>query len=606
MTSHAKLVILILCFEYTYSANGSLEYTNRSPFLPLYVNKVWPVHNPVETYRYYDFAFCRPEIVEEFDMTLGELLRGDRVMTSAFQGIEYGLNINRKETCSIEFTEIQRERLIEAIRLKYVYELQLGEKRISVVVPFGIAPLTDVLNLCTNLSFRLGINPDSKSLVGANAECLEYTNIATTDRITYFHSISWYEVSEVDELRKEFEVNSLMTALGVKYSSSSDSSSPVHWMSIANSFILALMIVGLVGIILIRVVRADLTDDSDEPKKFIESGDSADTTTTSSGGYWKLVHGDVFRPPVHRMWICAAVGSGIQLLLVLSIIAVLGALGITAYAKRGTLVTSAVVLYMLSSAISGFMSARMYHRIGGVKWTWNILVTALFFTGPAFSIWAILNTVAISYNSTAAFPFPVIMQLFAMWALVTIPLTILGGILGRHSGMKLVQKKPFPTRTNRLAREIPSYNFFSSMRFQILITGFMTFWSIYIELKFIFQSIWTNNHVYKLYSVLVVSVILLLLLSISLTILFTYFHLNAENYKWWWRSFFSGSSIALFVYGYCVYYYVNSIMDGFFQAIFFFLYSLLFVYALALMVGAASFMSTYRFVWFIFSHVKAD
>ena len=401
-----------------------------------------------------------------------------------------------------------------------------------------------------------------------------------------------------------------MSVFGYKNSPDSSSTSIIHWMSIANSFILASMIVGLVGIILIRVVRADLSDDDGtDAAKSLESGQddlSGGPNSASSGGYWKLLHGDVFRPPVHRIWICAAVGSGIQLMLVVSIIAVLGALGITAYAKRGTIVTSAVVLYMLSSVVSGFVSARMYHRIGGVKWTWNILVTCGFFTAPAFAIWSILNTVAIAYNSTAAFPFPIILQLFAMWALVTIPLTVLGGVLGRHSGMKLVQKKPFPTRTNRLAREIPSYNFFASMRFQILITGFITFWSIYIELKFIFQSIWTNDHVYKLYGILILSIILLLLLSTSLTVLFTYFHLNSENYKWWWRSFFSGASIAIFVYAYCIYYYLNSIMDGFFQSIFFFLYSLLFVYALALMIGAASFLCAYRFIWFIFSHVKTD
>jgi transmembrane 9 superfamily protein 1 len=605
MAFRTKVVILTILVVYTCDANDPSFDHQRGFSVPVFVNKVWPVHNPVETYRYYDFPFCRPDIVDEFDMTLGEMLRGDRIMTSAFRDIEFGRNVTRQETCTVDISEVQRDRLMEAIRLRYVYELQVGSKRLSVIVPFGLAPLTDIVNLCTHLSLRLGTNREADMVFEAHAECTEYTNIANTNRITYFHSVSWFESPGGDNNQYEFEVSPLMTALGLKYSLSSDASSPVHWMSIANSFILALMIVGLVGIILIRVVRADLTDDSDESTKFIESG-SEITDSQSSGGYWKLVHGDVFRPPVHRMWICAAVGSGLQLLLVLSIIAVLGAVGITAYAKRGTLITTAVVLYMLSSAISGFVSARMYHRIGGVKWTWNILVTALFFTGPAFSIWTILNTVAISYNSTAAFPFAVIMQLFAMWGLVTLPLTILGGILGRHSGMKLVQKKPFPTRTNRLAREIPRYNFFASMKFQIMITGFITFWSIYIELKFIFQSIWTNHHVYKLYSVLVVSVILLLLLSTSLTLLFTYFHLNAENYKWWWRSFFSGSSIALFVYGYCVYYYINSIMDGFFQAIFFFLYSLLFVYALALMVGATSFISTYRFVWFIFSHVKAD
>jgi transmembrane 9 superfamily protein 3 len=30
---------------------------------------------------------------------------------------------------------------------------------------------------------------------------------------------------------------------------------------------------------------------------------------------WKLVHGDVFRPPAHRMLLAAAVGTGIQLVM---------------------------------------------------------------------------------------------------------------------------------------------------------------------------------------------------------------------------------------------------------------------------------------------------
>jgi hypothetical protein len=38
---------------------------------------------------------------------------------------------------------------------------------------------------------------------------------------------------------------------------------------------------------------------------------------------WKLVHGDVFRPPAHRMLLSAAVGTGMQLVLLgLSVILV--------------------------------------------------------------------------------------------------------------------------------------------------------------------------------------------------------------------------------------------------------------------------------------------
>jgi hypothetical protein len=371
-----------------------------------------------------------------------------------------------------------------------------------------------------------------------------------------------------------------------------------------------MMIVGLVAIVLIKVVRADLLL-PDEKNLKLESGDRA--SEPEDIALWKLLHGDVFRSPVHRMWICAALGSGVQLLFVLTMVGVIGTIwtymnatngGL--YYNRGTLITAAIIIYLLSAAISGYVSSRMYTRIGGVKWSWNMFVTSLFFTGPAFFIWSILNNIAIAYNSTAAFPFTTIIQIFAMWALVTIPLTVIGGIIGRQSGIAKIRSDPFPTRTNRIPREIPRYPFLSSMRFQILLTGFITFWSIYIEFKFVIQSLWTQTVEYRLYGALTVSVFLLLCLSISLTILFTFFQLNSENYKWWWRSFIAGGSVGIFVFAYCVYYYANSIMDGFFQASFFFLYSALLSFGIWLIVGTASFLATYQFIWFLYRQVKID
>merc|ERR1719515_532501 len=109
---------------------------------------------------------------------------------------------------------------------------------------------------------------------------------------------------------------------------------------------------------------------------------------------------------------------------------------------------------MISAAIGGYVSASLYQKLGGEKWAWNIFVTALMFVGPGFVIWAFLNTVAIMYNSTAAFPFPTILLMFAMWACVTFPLTVLGGIVGRHRAIKqcATGESLFPCKTNKLAR----------------------------------------------------------------------------------------------------------------------------------------------------------
>jgi hypothetical protein len=47
-----------------------------------------------------------------------------------------------------------------------------------------------------------------------------------------------------------------------------------------------------------------------------------------------------------------------------------------------------------------------------------------------------------------------------------------------------------------------------------------------------------------------------------------------EDHRWWWRSFLCGGSTAMFVYGYCFYYFcARSGMSGFMQTSFFFGYN---------------------------------
>lgn len=68
---------------------------------------------------------------------------------------------------------------------------------------------------------------------------------------------------------------------------------------------------------------------------------------------------------------------------------------------------------------------------GGASWVRNVLLTALLFSGPMVAVFSILNTIAIAYRSTQALPFGTIVVMALLWALVTFPLTILGGILAK-------------------------------------------------------------------------------------------------------------------------------------------------------------------------------
>jgi len=357
-----------------------------------------------------------------------------------------------------------------------------------------------------------------------------------------------------------------------------------------------LLILSLFLLIIIRVVRSDLS-------RYLQIPDEELNAVEEETG-WKLLHADVFRAPRHRLFYCSAVGAGAQLFTMIVMVVIVGCVGI--YYQRGAVASAGVIFYMISAAIGGYVSASLYQKLGGEKWAWNIFVTAVIFVGPGFAIWAFLNTVAIAYNSTAAFPFPTILLMFAMWACVTFPLTVLGGIVGRHRTMKQGEVMlHFPCKTNKLAREIPLSLWYQSPMTQMFATGFLPFSAIYIELHYIFNSVW-GPRIYTLYGILLIAFIMLLLVGATVTVLFTYFHLNAEDHRWWWRSLGSGGAVALFFYAYCFYFFFQTGMSGFLQCSFFFLYSLLVAYGMALLLGSVSFHATMSFVIYIYSRIKAE
>jgi len=83
--------------------------------------------------------------------------------------------------------------------------------------------------------------------------------------------------------------------------------------------------------------------------------------------------------------------------------------------------------------------------------------------------------------------------------------------------------------------------------------------------------------------------LILIIVTICVTIVGTYFLLNAENYHWQWTSFFCAASTSVYVYLYSIYYYyVKTKMSGFFQTSFYFGYTLMFCLGLGILCGKYS------------------
>jgi len=92
--------------------------------------------------------------------------------------------------------------------------------------------------------------------------------------------------------------------------------------------------------------------------------------------------------------------------------------------------------------------------------------------------------------------------------------------------------------------------------------------------------------VYYVYGFMLLVFLILIVVTICVTIVGTYFLLNAENYHWQWTSFFSAASTAVYVYLYSIYYYhMKTKMSGFFQTSFYFGYTLMFCLGLGTLCG---------------------
>merc|ERR1711983_320318 len=84
--------------------------------------------------------------------------------------------------------------------------------------------------------------------------------------------------------------------------------------------------------------------------------------------------------------------------------------------------------------------------------------------------------------------------------------------------------------------------------------GILPFGSIFIEMYFIFTSFWAYK-IYYVYGFMLLVFLILLTVTVCVTIVCTYFLLNAEDYRWQWTSFLSAGSTAGYVYFYSFYYF---------------------------------------------------
>jgi len=587
----------------------------------LKVNKLTSVKTQLP-YGYYVLPYCRPENIQDSVENLGEILVGDMIENSPYE-IRMMMNETCKVLCKKELTQEQKDKFRSMVEDEYSVNwlvdnlpgatryTRMGGGESSVwymngfpvgierngkyyihnhvklllkyhaspydyegyrVVGFEIEP--------HSLVQALRSDPDEPS--GLAGMCSEgaasplHDLDAHTD-IAFTYDVVWTESDQ--RWASRWDVYLKMTG------------GQIHWFSILNSLMIMLFLSGMIAMILLRTLYRDIT-------KYNELA-TAEEAAEETG--WKLVHGDVFRKPRFSKLLAVSVGSGMQIMGMSVVTLIFALLGFLSPAHRGGLLQSMMLLFTFMGVLAGYTTARFYKIFGQDDWKTATLLLAFFYPGIMFLVFFILNLLIWGQKSSGAVPFTTMFALLVLWFGISVPLVFLGSYFGfRKEAIEL------PVRTNQVPRQIPAQPWFVRPAFSSMVGGVLPFGAVFTELFFIMSSLWQHQF-YYLFGFLALVLCILVVTCAEISIALTYFQLTAEDYNWWWRSFFSSASSAIYVFLYSILYFSSRLnIDRPVSMILYYGYMLLISLVFGLLTGSIGTIASFFFVKVIYGSIKVD
>lgn len=575
------------------------------------VNKIFS-KNAQLPYAYSELDFvCQPKgSVKRTWLNLGEILRGDRLVSS-----DYQLFMKKDNKCQPLCTKVLSETQINEARqlieedysVEWIVdnlpgatakrEFQDGRKMYVAGFPLGQVQDEKIyMNNHVSLVFLYEKNakkPEEQFIVGFEVYpesydgegCPEELNhpmqelTTETPIVRYTYSVSWKETNEIS-----------WSSRWDMYMTTTDPQ--IHWFSIINSLIILVFMTAMVALIIMRTLNRDIAMYNDEDVEGAEED--------STG--WKLVHGDVFRAPKHSNLLTPVIGSGIQVLVMIVLSLLFSALGFLNPSYRGGLLTNALFYYAFGGLFAGYASTRLYMMLQGPSWKSNALVTATLLPATMFALMFILNCFVWAKHSSSAIPFGSFFALFAIYLFIALPLVFVGSAYA-------MRQKPIehPARVHQIPRQIPEQIWYLSPNVSALAGGLMPFAVIFVELFFIFKGIWANQYTYFIVGFLVLVFLILIATAAEISIVVVYLQLQAEDYRWYWRAFFVSAASGIYIFIYSIFYYFNRLeVSGFVPALVYFVYSFLMCGIYSLCVGSIGFFATLIFLRKIYGAIKVD
>ncbi|RDB25385.1 Transmembrane 9 superfamily member 7 [Hypsizygus marmoreus] len=365
----------------------------------------------------------------------------------------------------------------------------------------------------------------------------------------------------------------------------------IHWFSLINSVVIVVFLCVMVSMILVRSVSRDISR--------YNAIDLSEDVQEDWG--WKLVHGEVFRTPQNPMVLSIMVGNGAQLCAMVGVTLVFALLGFLSPSNRGSLATVMMVCWSFFGSIGGYFSSRLYATLGGTNRRKNSFLTATILPSIVFAIFFILNLCLLTAGSSGAVPFGTMLLIVLLWFGISAPLSAIGSYFGSKKGA--VQH---PVRVNQIPRQIPPGPKYLRPWSAALLSGILPFGAAFVELYFVLTSLFASRAYYA-FGFLALTAGVVGLTTATVTILFTYFILCAEEYRWHWRAFLTGGGSAFWVFAYGLFYWATRLsLDSLSGVVIYLGYLILITLVDFLVTGTIGFLASYWAVRRLYTAIRID
>ncbi|KAL0250130.1 hypothetical protein I308_103438 [Cryptococcus tetragattii IND107] len=585
------------------------------------VNTLTPMLNSklksLISYDYYDsrFHFCSPEGgPERQPESLGSILFGDRILSSPYE-IRMLENSTCQKLCQASVPKEDAAFINERIREDYGLNLLIDGLPSSEMRRDSKTGET----FLDAQGFNLGddeLNPDKPALNNHYDIYIQYhmrdedhfrvvgvlvypstvnSMVAGSTEPDCFNNQPFFLSEETgNEFFYTYSVSFLESNIpwGLRWDAYLHVFDPrIHWFSLINSLIIAGFLVFMVGMVLLRSISRDIHR--------YNAVDLSDEVQEDYG--WKLVHGEVFRLPQRPMLLSVMVGNGIHLIMMCIVTLVFALFGFLSPSNRGSLATVLLICWTFFGCVSGYASARTYTTLGGEQWKTNLILTAVLFPTVVFTIIGMLNFFLIFASASGAVPFGTILAVLLLWFLISAPLSVAGYFYGMKHGAFIN-----PVRVASIPRQIPPKPWYLSTWPAAILGGILPFGAAFVELYFVLSSLF-GNRAYYAFGFLFLTFVIVALTTATVTVLFVYFLLCAEEYRWHWRAFLIGGGSAFWLFAYGVWYWASRLyLNGFTSVVLYFGYLFLVSLLDFLVGGSIGYVATYFMLRRLYTSIRVD